>query len=168
MHIMHNLWSPRSTACMKCRTRQSDRPLKSFHIDHLLWNHGYGLTFLRGTLTDHFFPVYRIGKIAMIGVDQLCSRRKPIGGPIGARIGCIGPIRARNCADRLSQFLRMQMCTHAQNGLADSLKQTAYMLFHGRHCRTPMRRESSAELFLLLHIASNYSAHCTKKSKSCA
>jgi hypothetical protein len=26
----------------------------------------------------------------------------------------------------------------------------------------PMRRDSSAELFLLLHIASNSSAHCTK------
>jgi hypothetical protein len=31
-----------------------DRPLKSCHIDHLLWNHVSSLTFMRGTLTDHF------------------------------------------------------------------------------------------------------------------
>jgi hypothetical protein len=54
MHIMHNLRNPLCTACTKCRARQSHRPLKSFHIDRLLWNHGYSLTFVRRTLTDHF------------------------------------------------------------------------------------------------------------------
>jgi hypothetical protein len=34
--------------------------------------------------------IYMIGMIAMIGVDQLSARRKPI----GARIGSIGPICA--------------------------------------------------------------------------
>jgi hypothetical protein len=29
--------------------------LKSCHVDHLLCNHGSSLTFLRGTLKDHFF-----------------------------------------------------------------------------------------------------------------
>jgi hypothetical protein len=54
MHIMHNLWNPRCAACTKCRDRQSDRPLKSCHIDHPLWNHGSSLTFMRGKLIDHF------------------------------------------------------------------------------------------------------------------
>jgi hypothetical protein len=46
------------------------------HIDHLLWNHGPRLTFVRGALTDYFFPgrrinaVYTIGMIAMIGYVQ--------------------------------------------------------------------------------------------------
>jgi hypothetical protein len=92
-----------------------------------------------GHIDRSYFPwrtinaVYMIG---MIGVDQLCARRTPIGGRIGARIGSIGPICARDCAwpcactDRLSQFLRMHMCTHIQNGFADRHKQTACTLFH--------------------------------------
>jgi hypothetical protein len=76
--------------------------------------------------------------IAMIGFDRLCARRKPIG-DIGPRIRPIGPICARDCAwphiciDRTSQFLCMHMCTHAQNGFADGLKQTACTLFHGHY-----------------------------------
>jgi hypothetical protein len=54
MHVMHNLRNPRCTACIKCRASRSDRPLQSCHIDHLFWNHGSSLTFVRGTLTDHF------------------------------------------------------------------------------------------------------------------
>jgi hypothetical protein len=54
MHIMSNLRNPRCTACTKCRARQSDRPLKSYHVDHLMWNHGSSFTFVSGTLTDHF------------------------------------------------------------------------------------------------------------------
>jgi hypothetical protein len=46
--------NPRCTACAKCRARQSDRPLKSCHIDNPLWNHGSSLTFVRGALIDHF------------------------------------------------------------------------------------------------------------------
>jgi hypothetical protein len=81
-----------------------------------------------------FFPwrtinaVYMIGMIAMIGVDQFCVWRRPIGGPIGARIGRISSIYARDCAwsctcaDRPSQFLCMHMWTHAQDGFADSPK----------------------------------------------
>jgi hypothetical protein len=54
MHIMHNLRNPRCTAYTKDRGRQSDGPLKSYHVDHLLWNHDSTLTFVRGTLTGHF------------------------------------------------------------------------------------------------------------------
>jgi hypothetical protein len=42
--------------------------------------------------------VYMTSMIAIIGVDQLCAQRKPIGGPIGSRIGRIRPICARDCA----------------------------------------------------------------------
>jgi hypothetical protein len=108
------------------------------------------------------------GLIAMIGVDQLCARRKSIGGSIEARIGRIRPICARDCAwlctcaDRPSQLLYMRMCTHAQNRFADTPnKQHAYY-FMDIISSIPMRRDSSGELFLLLHIASNSSAHCTK------
>jgi hypothetical protein len=75
--------------------------------------------------------VYMIGMIAMISVDQLYARRKPIDGPvgaIGARIGPIGSTCARDCAwpcicaDRPSQFLCMHRCPPAQNGFADSHK----------------------------------------------
>jgi hypothetical protein len=84
-----------------------------------------------------------IDMIAMIGVDQPCARRKLI----GARIGPIGPMCARNCArdcawpctrvDRPSQFLCMQMCTHAQNGFTLSLKQTECPLFHRKTLLLP-------------------------------
>jgi hypothetical protein len=80
-----------------------------------------------------------IGMTVMIGLDQLCTRRKPIGAPIGARINPIGSICARDCAwpctcaDRPSQFLCMHMCIHAQNRFADSPKQTACTLFDRRY-----------------------------------
>jgi hypothetical protein len=117
--------------------------------------------------------VYMIGMIAMIAFGQLCGRRKAIDGPIGARIGRIGPTCARDCAwlctcaDKPSQFLCMYMCTHVQNGFADSPKQMACMLFHGLYfidviSSTSMRGNSSAGFFLLPYIASNSSAHCTK------
>jgi hypothetical protein len=54
MHIMYNLRNPRCTVCTKCRAMRSDRPLKSYHIDHLLLNQGSSVTFVRRTLTDHF------------------------------------------------------------------------------------------------------------------
>jgi hypothetical protein len=86
-----------------------------------------------GQVDRSFFPIY------VIGVDQLCARRKPIGRPIGARIGGIPPICARycawscTCAGRPSQFLCMHIYTHAPNGFVDSPKHTACTLFHGRH-----------------------------------
>jgi hypothetical protein len=55
MHIMHNFPNPRCMQCTKCRAGQSDRPLKSCHIEHLLWSHGSSLIFARGILTGHFF-----------------------------------------------------------------------------------------------------------------
>jgi hypothetical protein len=66
--------------------------------------------------------------------------------------------RADMCT-RLS--MAMHMCTHAQNRFADSLKQHA-CYFMDVISSTPMKCGSSAELFLLLHIASNSSAHCIK------
>jgi hypothetical protein len=54
MHIVHNLRNILGTAYTKCRARPSDRHLKSCHSDHLLWDNGSSLTFVRGTLTDHF------------------------------------------------------------------------------------------------------------------
>jgi hypothetical protein len=59
---MHNLRNLRCTASTKWGARQSDRYLKSWHIDHLLWNHGSSLTSVRGTLTDHFFSGERSGQ----------------------------------------------------------------------------------------------------------
>jgi hypothetical protein len=72
---------------------------------------------LWGSCWSIIFPwrtINAVYMIAMIGVDQLCARRKPI----RARIGHIGPICARDCAwqctcaDRPSQFLCMHVCTH--------------------------------------------------------
>jgi hypothetical protein len=158
---MHNLRNPRCTAYTKCRVRQSDKPLKSCHINHLLWSHGSSLTFVTGTLTDHFsrendqYSLHdRHDRDDRIDFDRFYARRKPI----RARIGSIGPTCARDCAwpctcaDRQSQFLCMHRCTHAQNGFADSLKQTVCTLFHGHSSidvisSTPMRCDSFAELF---------------------
>jgi hypothetical protein len=52
-------------------------------------------------------------------------------------------------------------CTHVQNGFPDNLKWHA-RYFMDAISSTPMRGNSSTKLFLLLHIASNSSAHCTK------
>jgi hypothetical protein len=56
MHIKDNFRNPRCTARIKYRAKQSDRSLKSCYIDYLLLNHGSRLTFVRGTVADHFFP----------------------------------------------------------------------------------------------------------------
>jgi hypothetical protein len=52
----HHAQSPKSSvySVHKCRAKQSDRPLKSCPVDHLLWSHGSSLTFVRNKLTDHF------------------------------------------------------------------------------------------------------------------
>jgi hypothetical protein len=93
-----------------------------------------------GHVDRSFFPwwtintVYMIGMLAMMGVDQWCAQRRPI----GARIEPIGPICGRDCAwpctcaDRPNQFMCMHMCTRAQNGFVDNPNQTACTLFH-RH-----------------------------------
>jgi hypothetical protein len=57
-------------------------------------------------------------------------------------------------AIRPSQILCMHMCTHAQNGFADSPKRRVCTLFRGRQKKSH---------FLLLHITSNSAAHCTQK-----
>jgi hypothetical protein len=68
----------------------------------------------------------------------------------------------------ISVHAHLHMCTHAPNGFADNPNK-----WHARHfidviSSTRTGRGSSAELFLLLHMPSNSSAHCTKRSKSCA
>jgi hypothetical protein len=141
---MHNLQNPRCTACIKCRARQSDRHLKSRIIDHLLWNHGSSLAFVRGTLTDHFFTGQR-----SIHSTWSASINYVHGGSLSSR------------------YVNEIMHGDAQNGFIDSLKRHA-RYFIDVISSTPMTRSSSAELFLLLHIASNSSAHCRKKSKLCA
>jgi hypothetical protein len=114
--------------------------------------------------------------IAVIGFDQLYARRNHIGGPIGAPIGRIGPICARDCAwpcrcaDRPSQFLGMHMSTHAQNGFSNSPKQTACTLFHGHYfidviSWIPMRRDSSAEVFSLA-ASPQIPLHTVQKNRS--
>jgi hypothetical protein len=131
----HHAQPPKSSvhSVHKMHGKEIWQILKSFRIDYLLWNHDSSLTFVSGTLTDHFSVEndqcsLHDRMITMVSADQLCARRKPIGGPIGpigTRIGRIGPICAPDCAwtctcaDRPSQFLYMHMRTHAQNGFPD-------------------------------------------------
>jgi hypothetical protein len=123
MHIIHNLRNPRCTACTKCRARQSDKPLKSCPINHLLWNHGSSLTFVKDTLADHFpwRMINAVYMIAMIGVDQLCTRRKPI--------GATGLVSGRYVHEIVHGHAHVQTdqvnfcaCTHAQNRFAETPK----------------------------------------------
>jgi hypothetical protein len=81
---------------------------------------------------------------------------------IGARIGRIPPICARDCAWPCT-------CAHMHKmhlPIAPNQQHTRY--FMGVISSTPMRCDFSVELFSLVHIASHSSAYCTKRSKSCA
>jgi hypothetical protein len=118
--------------------------------------------------------VYMIGMIAMIAFGRLCGRRKAIDGPIGARIGRIGPTCARDCAwpctcaDKPSQFLYMYMCTHAQNGFANSLKQTACTLFHGLYFIDIDKTQFLRGIFSIAAHRLKFLCALHKTSKSCA
>jgi hypothetical protein len=171
----HHAQSPKSSMHIvhKIQCKAILQTLKNCHIDHLLWNRCSSLTFVRGTLTDHFHG-RTINAVHMIGFVWLCAQRKPIGGSIGARIGLIGTICARDCvwpckcADRPSQFLCMHMCTHAQNGSAENLKQTACTLFHGRYFIDTDETRFLRGTFSIVahHLKLLCALH--QKSKSCA
>jgi hypothetical protein len=81
-HLMHNLRSPRCTACTKGRAKQSDKPLKmsyrSSFVESVLQSH-----ICEGHLDRSFFHGRTINAVYMIGFDQLCARSKPIGGLSG-------------------------------------------------------------------------------------
>jgi hypothetical protein len=134
MHILHNFRNPWCPACIKCRTTQSNRPWKSCHIDHLLWNHGSSLTFARATLTDHFF----MGEWSMQSTWSRWSASiaDAHGGSLS---GLVSDVSGRYEHEIVHGHAHVQtdqidFCayTHAQSEFADSPKQTAYTLFH-RH-----------------------------------
>jgi hypothetical protein len=171
MHILHNFRNPRDTACTKCRAWESDRPLKNCHLDHLLWNHGSSLTFVRGPLTDHFSLENdqcslhdRDDRRRSVMCTEEAYRR--------AYLGSYRTYRADMCT-RLCRVIHMCRQTKSISVYAHVHKTDFPIDINKRHVRyfmdvivsTPMRRGSSAELFLLLHIASNSSAHCTKQIK---
>jgi hypothetical protein len=54
------------------------------------------------------------------------------------------------------------MCTHTQNGFTDKPKERAWTLFQGRYFIDTDEAPFLRGTFLLLHIASNSSAHYTK------
>jgi hypothetical protein len=167
----HHAQSPKSSvhSVHKIQGKAIRQTLKSCHIDHLLWNHDVSLTFVRGTLTNHF----------SVENDQ-CSlhdrhdhddrRRLVVCTEEAYRLAYRGSYRTY-WAD---------MCTRLCMGM-HICRQTKSISVHAhvhtltkRICRlpqincmhvislTPMIRGSSAELFLFLHVASNSSAHCTK------
>jgi hypothetical protein len=175
MHIMHNLRNPRCTACTKCRASQSDRLLKSCHIDHCLWNHGSSLTFVRGTLTEHL----------SVENDQ-CSlrdrddrRRSVMCTEDTYRRACRGSYQMYRADTYMRLCMVMHICRQTKSISVHAHVHTCTKQFadspNKRHVpysievisSTPMRRYSSAKLSLLLQIASNSSAHRTKRSKSC-
>jgi hypothetical protein len=164
--IMHNLRNPRCRACTKWRARQSDRPLKSCHIDHLLWNHNPSLTSLTGTLTDHFSV--ENDQCSLHNWHDRDDRRQSVMCTEEAYRGSYRTYRA-NMSTRLS--MAMHICRQTESisvHLVDMHTCTKRICWHPQInsmdviSSTPMRRGSSAEPFPLLHITSNSSAHCTK------
>jgi hypothetical protein len=112
--------------------------------------------------------VSMMGVIATIGVGQLCARRNPIGG----LSGLVSDLSDRYLHEIVHGHAHVQIdpvnfcvrtCAHMHK---TDLPITPNKR-HARYCMdiissTSMRRDSSTQLFLLLHIASNSSAHCTK------
>jgi hypothetical protein len=146
MHLMHNLRNPWSTAYTKRRARQSDRPLKSCHIDHLLWNRGASLIFVMGTRTDPFSRE-----------NDQCSlhdRLRSVMCTDETYRGSYRTCRADMCT-RLCMVMHMCRQTQSISGHAYMHKTDLPIAPNKRYTRylidvislTSMRRDSSGELF---------------------
>jgi hypothetical protein len=158
----------------KCRAKQSDRPLKSCHIDHLLWNHVSSLTFMRAMLADRLFT----GEWSIQSTWLASISYVPRGRLSAGLSGLISDLWGRYVHEIVHDHAHVQRdqvnfwactCAHMHKTdlpIAPNKRHARY--FMDIISSTSMRGDSSVELFRLLHKTSNSSAHCTKKSKSCA
>jgi hypothetical protein len=166
MHIMHNLRNPRCTAGTKCRAKQFDRPLKSCLIDHLLWNHGSSLTFVRGTLTDHFSRENDHYNLHDWLRSVLCTEE--------AYWGSYRTHRADICT-RLCMTMHMCKQTKSVSVHAHMHKMDLLITQNKRYARyfmdvissAPMRRDFSSELFSTAAHRLKFPCILHKNSKSC-